>query len=88
SIFQVFKFILRLLRVRRVWLGSIFSLTSLCIWLYILSRADLNFAFSLGSMHYILIAFSSKIFLGEKVGLKRLSGTILIIIGIILVSLS
>ncbi|OGX46218.1 MAG: hypothetical protein A3G38_01810 [Omnitrophica WOR_2 bacterium RIFCSPLOWO2_12_FULL_51_8] len=88
NIWQVLKFVLRLLKYPRVWFGFIFSLVSLCLWLYVLSQADLNLAFSLDSMHYIFIALSSKAFLREKVGIKRVSGTILIIIGITLVSLS
>jgi uncharacterized membrane protein len=60
---------------------------SLLIWLYALSKAELNLAFSVDSMHYIFIALASKIFLKEKVGLNRWIGTILIVTGITLVTL-
>jgi uncharacterized membrane protein len=72
----------------KVWLGGLFALLSLCIWLFVLSKAELNFAFSVDSVHYIFIAFASRMILKEKVGFKRLAGTISIILGIILVSLS
>ncbi|MDD5771702.1 MAG: hypothetical protein PHO81_05650, partial [Candidatus Omnitrophica bacterium] len=52
----IFNFICRLLIKPRVWLSFLFSVVSLCIWLLVLSRADLNFAFSADSMHYIFIA--------------------------------
>jgi len=85
---KMLGFIIELIMVPRVWVSFLFSIISLCIWLLVLSRVDLNFAFSLDSMTYIFIAFGSKFILKEKVGLKRWSGTIFIIIGIFLVSLT
>jgi hypothetical protein len=46
----------------RLWVGFIFSIISLCIWLFVLSKADLNFAFSADSMHYIFIALAPGLF--------------------------
>lgn len=88
DIIKILKFIVRLILVPRVWLSFLASTVSLCIWLFVLSRADLNFAFSLDSMHYIFIAFASRIFLKERVDSRRWFGTALIVIGIILVTLS
>lgn len=85
---KIIKFIIELIIVPRVWISFLFGVLSLCIWLFVLSKVDLNFAFSIDSMTYIFIAFASRHVLKEKVGFKRWSGTIFIIIGIILVSLS
>jgi len=85
---EVIRFVWALVLSPRVWLGFFFATVSLCLWLFVLSRVDLNFAFSLDSMHYILIAVVSRLFLNERVGAKRWFGTCLIIVGIILVSLS
>lgn len=85
---KVLKFVIELIMVPRVWISFLFSALSLCIWLFVLSKADLNFAFSVDSMHYIFIAFASRLLLKEKVGFKRWFGTIFIMLGIILVSLS
>jgi len=88
NIIKIFKFIFRLLIKPRLWLGFIFSVLSLCIWLLVLSKADLNFAFSVDSMHYIFIALASWLILKEKFNSLRWLGTGLIVIGIVLVSLS
>jgi uncharacterized membrane protein len=84
---KVLHFILRLIAIPWVWIGLIFSTLSLFIWLFVLSKADLNFAFSVDSMHYIFIAFASGLFLKEKVGLLRWMGTLLIVAGIVIVTL-
>jgi len=88
NIVKIFKFIFQLLIKPRLWLGFVFSVVSLCIWLFVLSKADLNFAFSADSMHYIFIALASRFILKEKINSLRWLGTGLIIVGIIFVSLT
>jgi len=88
SVKGILRFIFRLIVIPRVWISGAFAVLSLCIWLVVLSKADLNFAFSVDSMHYIFIALASQYILKEKVGLRRWAGTLLIVIGIVLVSLS
>lgn len=88
SIKKILGFILRLILLPRIWIGFLFCCLSLTVWLFVLSKADLNFAFSADSMHYILIAFACRLFLKEKVGFQRWIGTLLIVIGIILITWS
>jgi uncharacterized membrane protein len=85
---RIFKFIFQLLIRPRVWLSFVFSVISLCIWLLVLSKADLNFAFSADSMHYIFIALASRFILKEKFSCLRWLGTGLIVLGIVFVSLN
>jgi drug/metabolite transporter (DMT)-like permease len=88
NIKEVILFILKLIRTPRVWISLLFGFLSLFIWLFILSKVDLNFAFSLDSMHYVFIALASQFILKEKVRLIRWVGTLLIVLGITLVTLS
>lgn len=88
NVIKISKFIFQLLIKPRLWLGFIFSMISLCIWLLVLSKADLNFAFSADSMHYIFIAIASRMILKEKFSSLRWLGTGLIVVGIFIVSLS
>jgi drug/metabolite transporter (DMT)-like permease len=88
NIIKIFKFIFQLIIKPRLWVGFVFSLCSLCVWLVVLSKADLNFAFSADSMHYVFIALASRFVLKEKMGLGRWLGTGLIVLGIVFVSLS
>lgn len=85
---NIFRFIIKLLSIPKVYLSFLCSIFSLFVYLFVLTKADLNFAFSLDSMHYIFIAFTAKLFLKEKVGLKRWVGTGFVVLGIILVTLS
>jgi drug/metabolite transporter (DMT)-like permease len=81
-------FILKLIRTPWVWISLVFGFISLFIWIFILSKVDLNFAFSLDSMHYIFIALASQWILKERVRWMRWLGTFLIVLGITLVTMS
>lgn len=86
SFAKVLCFISRLVLIPRLWIGLLFSATSLFIWLFVLTRAELNLAYSLDSMRYIFIAFASMMILKEPVGKKRWLGILSIVFGIILVT--
>lgn len=70
------------------WLGITFSLISLLLFLYALTMADLSFAFSIDSIHHVFIALVSYLYLKEKVTWQRWLGTLCIMLGIVLVTLS
>jgi len=88
NLIKVIQFVFKLARLPRVWIGFLFSVLSLCIWLFVLSKVDLNFAFSVDSMHYIFIALASQLVLKERVGWRRWLGTLFIVVGIVIVSLN
>ncbi|MFA6350659.1 MAG: EamA family transporter [Candidatus Omnitrophota bacterium] len=88
TIKNIIAFILKLIANPWIYLALLFSTFSLFLWLFILTKADLNLAFSLDSMHYIFIAFASGLVLKEKMGSLRWVGTVSIVIGIVLVTLS
>jgi len=86
SIPKAFRLILQLIRIPRVWLAFLLSFLSLFVWLFVLSRAELGFAFSLDSMRYILIVIASAVLLKEKITLSRWLGIVCVVLGIILVA--
>ena len=84
---KAFHFTWKLLAIPKVWGGFLFSTASLVVWLFVLSKADLNFAFSLDSMRYILITLASGIFLKEKITRGRWLGVFCVVLGIALVAM-
>lgn len=87
TVSQALRLVIQLGTIPLVWLGLIFSFFSLLIWLFVLTKTDLNFAFSLDSMRYVLIAVASMIFLKEKIGIVRWAGICAVVCGIILVTI-
>ena len=65
--------------------GIILYIISSAIWLMVLSKVDLSFAYPMLSLGYVLILIISAIFLHETVGPMRIVGVLLIVIGIIVV---
>ncbi len=83
---KVIRFVGQLIQHPRVWISFVFSSLSLGIWIFVLSKADLNFAYSLDSMRYVFITVASVFFLKEKVGVGRWLGIICVVLGIALVA--
>lgn len=82
------EFLFRALTTPFVLLGvSIYGI-SLIIWLFIISKVDLSFAYSLVALTFVFLLLFSRIFLHENISLLRAIGAALIILGIIFVSKS
>ena len=86
SVRKVLRLIINLAGVPRVWIALVFSVLSLVMWLVVLSKADLNFAYSVDSMRYILITLASVAILKEKANTLRWIGVIAVVAGIALVA--
>jgi drug/metabolite transporter (DMT)-like permease len=58
------------------------------LWLAVLSWEDLSVALPMQALNYVLVAFLSQYFLGEVVTPMRWAGTILVCIGVVLITKS
>ena len=72
----------------QIWIGLFLMTIGLVAWLAAISQADLSLVYPLGSIYYILVLFMARIFLGEKLDRIRLLGTLLIMVGIAVISAS
>jgi drug/metabolite transporter (DMT)-like permease len=63
----------------------IFGLSAV-IWLMVLSRASLSFAYPFASLSYLVIVLADRFVLGERVPPLRWAGVFLIMTGIVLVA--
>ncbi len=59
---------------------------SAIIWIIILSRAELSWAFPILSLSYVITVLVSPILLNESFSAQRLIGTVVICLGVYLVS--
>ncbi len=77
-----------LLRKKRLLISLISSAASFFVWLFVLSKVDLNLAYSIDSMRYVFIAVASLIFLKERIGVLRWLSIASVVFGIMMVTLS
>jgi drug/metabolite transporter (DMT)-like permease len=69
-----------------VILGFTFYVVSAALWLVILSKVQLSWAFPMLSLSYVLVVLLSRVLLQETLSAQKLLGTIVIVIGVALVS--
>jgi drug/metabolite transporter (DMT)-like permease len=69
-----------------IWAGLVLFGLSALVWLVVLSRASLSFAYPFASITYVLILLFDRFWLNESVPGLRWAGVVFIAIGIFLVS--
>jgi len=88
NVSSVFNFFLAALTNLQVLLGLFLYFCSAVVWLIVLSRVELSFAYPLLGLSYVLVVFASKFILKEEVVPLRWVGTVVIFLGVYLVSRS
>ncbi|OQX50660.1 hypothetical protein B5M47_03535 [candidate division CPR3 bacterium 4484_211] len=58
------------------------------IWLLILSKVDVSFAYPMLSLGYIFLLIFAAFFLGEHISIIRILGVLLITLGVVLITRS
>jgi drug/metabolite transporter (DMT)-like permease len=71
-----------------IWIGMLSMAAGLVIWLIALAQGDLSIVFSIGSIQYLMILYAAHVFLGEKIDRMKLIGTLLVVVGVVLITLS
>ena len=70
----------------------ILGVALLIVWMLsrmtLMSWADLSYVLPITSIGYVLSALAGKVFLAEQISMARWAGTLLIVAGVILVSLT
>lgn len=64
---------------------AVYFLGSLC-WMLAVAQQEISFLYPLSSMNYVLVEIASSIFFGESVSLRRMSGVVLIVLGMVLMN--
>ncbi|MGH2678528.1 MAG: EamA family transporter, partial [Actinomycetota bacterium] len=77
---------LRVAREPFVWIGLLLFAISAAVWIVVLSRTSLSFAYPFAAITYIVIVLFDRLILKQPVPGLRWAGVLLIATGIILVS--
>jgi multidrug transporter EmrE-like cation transporter len=69
----------------RILAGFAFIFSGSLIWLAVLSRVDLSWAYPMLSLGYLFVVLTSWFFLGEAFSFPRVVGTLFICLGVYLI---
>jgi drug/metabolite transporter (DMT)-like permease len=82
------RFIKIVFRSPLIWLGILSMTACLIVWLIALAQADLSFVYPVGSVQYLFVLIAAHLFLGEKIDAMKLVGTLMVVAGVILISVT
>jgi len=85
---QAVFLLLRAFAIPAVQIGILCYVASIIFWIVVLSRVELSFAYPMGSISYIIVAFFSRIFFHEHISPCRWAGIFIICAGVFLVSIT
>lgn len=71
-----------------VVLGGFVYVASLVLWLFVLSKIDVSYAYPIVSINYVFVALFSSFFFKENVSKLRWVSIMIICFGVVLVSFS
>jgi multidrug transporter EmrE-like cation transporter len=71
-----------------LWLSVLCYGASLILWMIVLSRVEVSFAYAFSSLGYTLVAVMGVFFLGEHISITRIAGIAVVCLGILLISRS
>lgn len=84
----VFKNLFSIILTPYIFIGFIlFGLSSL-LWLSVISKYQLSYAYPMVSIGYILTFILSKLFLNEQINIFRIIGTLFIMFGVVFITRS
>ena len=66
---------------------AVYGISAL-VWMIVLSRVNLSYAYPMVSLGYVFVVILSRYLFGESVTMLRLAGTLVIGVGVILISQS
>ncbi|HJV65077.1 MAG TPA: EamA family transporter [Geomonas sp.] len=84
----IFSVFLQALTSPKLVFGTCFLAVFFFLWLAVLSWEDLSVALPMQALNYILVAFLSQYFLHEVVSPLRWAGTVLVAIGVMMITKS
>lgn len=69
-----------------IWAGLLLFGLSAGVWLAVLSRVSLSFAYPFASLTYVLILLADRFVLDQEIPALRYAGVVCIVVGIVLVA--
>ncbi|WP_125153712.1 SMR family transporter [Clostridium rectalis] len=85
---HIFQSILSIIKNLPVMSGIISYGISFLLWIKVLSKVELSYAYPMVSLGYIIVMIFSYFFFKENINFLRIMGVLFIIVGVILVSKS
>ena len=88
SLARPMETLMRVFSTPLVWLGLSCYGVSALLWLVVLSRLDLSYAYVMLASMYVLVPLVSWLFLGECIPPMRWLGMIVVVLGVVIVARS
>jgi multidrug transporter EmrE-like cation transporter len=71
-----------------IWAGLLAYVVSVALWILVLSRVEVSYAYPMVSLGYVMAAVATRLLYDEQLSVSRMAGIAVICVGVFLVSRS
>lgn len=82
SVNNIWPLVLNALKSIYIWVAAFCYVSGMILWMFILSKVKLSVAYPATSLIYVLVIFSSWLFLKESLGVYQIIGSVLVVAGL------
>lgn len=82
----IIKDVVHILMVPEILIGLILFGSSFLLWIKVLTKSDLSYAYPMVSLGYIVVALMSKFLLNEPFNINKVIGMVMIISGVFILN--
>lgn len=82
----IFKDIIHILMVPEILVGLVLFGSSFLLWIKVLTKSDLSYAYPMVSLGYVLVALLSKFLFNEPFTVNKVIGVVMIISGVFILN--
>ncbi|NLK20511.1 MAG: EamA family transporter [Epulopiscium sp.] len=82
SLNTLYKDLISIIKTPEIVLGVVFFFMSFLLWIKVLTKNELSYSYPMVSLNYIIIMIISFFIFHEEISIKKIIGTILIVLGV------
>jgi len=79
---NIIKDIVHILMIPEILIGLVLFGSSFLLWIKVLTKSDLSYAYPMVSLGYVLVALLSKFLFNEPFTINKIAGVVMIISGV------
>ncbi len=86
SLYAFFRSIITIIKIPQIIIGAVFFGLSSLLWIKVLTKSQLSYAYPMVSLSYVVVGIASAVFFNEPVTVNKVLGISAIVAGVFILN--